>query len=101
MGFGCCWVGSELSWGCIFLLHESSSRVDLRLHTENQIPKNSGCGLKVSVLGLWVGWITNQLHCHSDLSCVVLGCDNPKASCSLLHIFSDHKGGLLELTNLE
>ena len=36
----------------LFFLHESSSRVEIRLHAENQIHGNPGSGLKVSV---WVG----------------------------------------------
>ena len=50
----------------LFFLHESSSWVKIRLHAENQLPGYRGSGLKVG------GCITDQLHCHSNLSCVGL-----------------------------
>ena len=53
-----------------YFLYESSSWVKIRLPAENRLPGYPGSGLKVSV---WAGgWVTDQLHCHSNLSCVGL-----------------------------
>ena len=62
----------------IFLLHESSNRVDIRLHTENHLPRYSGSGLKVYVW--WVGGVVVDepitLSLQLKLCCVESGCDN-------------------------
>ena len=54
----------------IFLLYESSNRVDIRLHTENQLLRYSGSGLNVFVL-----WIYFTLSLQFELCWVELGCN--------------------------
>ena len=51
-------------------LHGSSSWVELRLQTKNQLPGCPGTGLKVCLVG--GGWITDQKPCHSNLNGVGL-----------------------------
>ena len=70
--------------GGMLLLHDSTSLVDLRLNTKNQLPGYPGRGLKVSVGG---GWVTDQLHCHSNLSWAVIICNY----LPLLSLQRDHK----------
>ena len=63
----------------IFLLHISSSWVEIRLHTKNQPSSLPGSALKVcgGVVVVVVGWVTDQLCGHTNsLNSVELGCDN-------------------------
>ena len=66
--------GSEIFLDPIFL-HGSSSWVELRFQTKNQLPGCPGTGLKVCLVGGVGGWWTDQKPCHSSLNGVGLTWD--------------------------
>ena len=75
-GLQCCkyiFLGGGV--GDPFFLHKSSSRVDLRLHSKNQLPRYYGSCLKVSGWG-GVGDRPITLSFQLELCWVELGCDN-------------------------
>ena len=52
-------------WLCSAQLF-SSSWVNIRLHTENQLPRLPGSALKFPLVGGWVGWVPNLIKSSSN-----------------------------------